>query len=242
MKRILMLLAVIGVVLVGAACQKKASTTNTKKPASYAPVIDPKKFGRTITNPLFTLPVGKTFTYESQTPEGAEKIVIEIETGTKTIMGVETLIYRDRVYVDDELVEDTRDYLAQDTEENVWYFGEAVDNYENGQLADHAGSFIAGEDGAQPGIWIKGTHRVGDSYRQEYYAGEAEDMRDVVATDQTVTTERATYTGCVKMYDWTPLDPDSREHKYYCPQAGALVLNENLETGTRAELVSVSPE
>ena len=205
----------------------------------YNPQINPSDFTTKITNKYFSLPVGKKMIYEADTEEGLERIEIEIENETRNILGVETIVYRDRVYLDGVLVEDTKDYLAQDKQANVWYFGEDVNNYEGGKLKDHAGSFIAGIDGAKPGIWLKGDQVVGDSYKQEYYRGEAEDMRDVVALNQTVTTKLATYTNCVKVYDWTPLDPKSREHKYYCPEAASLVLNENLEDGKRAELVAV---
>ena len=198
--------------------------TDSGEPATptgvYDPEINPEDFTNVITNEYFSLPVGKKMVYESETADGLERIEIEIESGTKEILGVETLIYRDRVYVEEVLVEDTRDYLAQDKEGNVWYFGEEVDNFEDGVLKDHEGSFIAGEDGAKPGIWIKAEQVVGDSYRQEYYPGEAEDIRDVVAIDQTVDTELATYTGCVQSFDWTPLDPESREHKYTVRKSG----------------------
>lgn len=239
--------AIVGVVvLIAAAVWAKAmffdkpeSTNTDLTNTAYRPQIVPAEFTTNITNPFFSLPVGKVMTYTAEAAEGTEKIEIEILPETKTIMGVTTLVYRDRVWVDDVLVEDTKDYLAQDKSGNVWYFGEDVNNYENGVLVDHAGRWIAGEDGAQPGIWIKARHQVGDSYRQEYYRGEAEDIRDVVAIDQTVTIDRGTYTGCVKMYDWTPLDPDSREHKYYCPEVGALVFNENITNGKKAELTEI---
>jgi hypothetical protein len=87
---------------------------------------------------------------------------------------------------------------------------------------------------------MKAEQKAGDSYRQEYYPGKAEDMRDTVATHVTVTTKRATYTDCVKVYDWTPLEIASREYKYYCPQTGSLVLDEDLETNTRSELTAIS--
>lgn len=209
-------------------------------PGEYDPQIDPSDFTNVITNEYFSLPVGKKMVYEAETADGLERTEIEIESGTKNILGVEALTYRDRVFVEGVLVEDTRDYLAQDKEGNVWYFGEEVDNYEDGVLKDHEGSFMAGEDGAKPGIWIKAEQIVGDSYRQEYYPGEAEDIREVVAVDQTVTTELATYTGCVQTFDWTPLDLESREHKYHCPEVGALVLTEDLVTGERAELIEVT--
>jgi hypothetical protein len=218
-----------------------AATDELATPAGeYDPQIDPADFTNVITNEYFSLPVGRTLIFEGETDEGLERTEIVIESGTKEILGVETLIYRDRVYVEEVLVEDTRDYLAQDGEGNVWYFGEEVDNYENGVLKDHEGSFIAGEDGAKPGIWIKAEHTVGDSYRQEYYPGEAEDIRNVVAVDQTVETELATYTGCVQFFDWTPLDSQAREHKYNCPEVGALVLTEHLVDDERAELVEAS--
>jgi hypothetical protein len=216
------------------------ATEPATPPGVYDPEINPEDFTNVITNEYFSLPVGKKMIYEGETADGLERTEIEIESATKEILGVETLIYRDRVYVEEVLVEDTRDYLAQDKEGNVWYFGEEVDNFEDGVLKDHEGSFIAGEDGAKPGIWMKAEQVVGDSYRQEYYPGEAEDIRDVVAVDQTVTTELATYTGCVQTYDWTPLDPDSREYKYHCPEVGALVLSEHLVDDERAELIEVT--
>ena len=80
---------------------------------------------------------------------------------------------------------------------------------------------------------------VGDRYRQEYYKGEAEDMVKVVAVDLTVTTNIGVYKNCTKTYEWTPLDPESKEHKYYCPDAGGLVLVEDITNGERSELKKV---
>lgn len=205
----------------------------------YNPDINPDDFTTSIDNKYLRLPVGRKLYYEEQTADGLENIIIEIEPGTKKIMGVTTIIYRDTVSVDGVLVEDTRDYLAQDKDGNVWYFGEDVDNYENGTLQDHSGSWVAGVDGAEPGIWIKAENKAGDSYKQEYFKGEAEDMRDVVAVNQTVVTKAKTYTDCVKMYDWTPLAPDAKEYKYYCPEVAAEVVTENAETNEIAELVKI---
>ena len=205
----------------------------------YTPKINPADFTTQITNKYFTLPIGKKMSFEAKTKEWiTEKIEISILPETKIIEGVETVIYLDRVYNDGQLIEETRDYLAQHKNGDVWYFGEDVNNYEKGVLKDHHGTFLHGKDGAKAGIWMKSLQKVGDSYRQEYYKGEAEDMRDVIATGQIVQTKLATYNDCVKVYDWTPLDTKSREYKYYCPSVGSLVLNENLETGKRSELVS----
>lgn len=237
---ILLLLAIAAIAIIGISKRMAVDTRQSDQSVThYDPHISPADFSTNITNRYFTLPVGRKLTFEADVKGVKEKIEIEVLQETKTIEGVQTVVYLDKVYKNSQLVEETRDYLAQHKNGDVWYFGEDVDNYENGKLVDHNGSFIHGKDGAKAGIWMKAKQTIGDSYRQEYYPGHAEDMRDTKATDVTVTTKLGTYTDCVKVYDWTPLDPTSREHKYYCPQTGSLVLNEDLETGTRSELTSI---
>ncbi|WP_240987222.1 hypothetical protein [Arthrobacter sp. Soil736] len=231
---------IVLLLVVGGATLFVFDTTKRSRAAEYNPQIDPADFTTKITNKYFALPVGKKLTYET-TQQGrvTERIEIEILQETMTIEGVETVVYLDKEYKNGHLVEETRDYLAQHRNGDVWYFGEDVNNYWNGMLLHHSGSFLHGKDGAKAGIWMKAEQRVGDSYRQEFYVGQAEDMRDIVATGETVSTKTGTYTDCVKVYDWTPLEKNSREHKYHCPQVGSLVLTEDLETGSRSELVNV---
>lgn len=232
---------VVLLLVVGGATFFVFDNSKKSRAAEYNPQINPADFSTEITNKYFTLPVGKKLTYET-TEQGrvTERIEIEILPETKTIEGVEAVVYLDKEFKNGQLVEETRDYLAQHKNGDVWYFGEDVSNYSNGILLNRSGSFLHGQDGAKAGIWMKAEQRVGDSYRQEFYVGHAEDMRDVVATGETVSTKSGTYTDCVKVYDWTPLEKDSREHKYHCPQIGALALTEDLETGSRSELVNVS--
>jgi hypothetical protein len=245
---ILIGLAILAVAIIGLAivynntpppntAQRQANQTAKE----YDPQINPADFSTKITNKYFSLPVGRKMVFESPLENGVnEKIEIEVLKETKVIGGVETIVYLDKVYNDGQLVEETRDYLAQHKNGDVWYFGEDVNNFENGKLKDHHGTFLHGKDGAKAGIWMKAEQKVGDSYRQEYYPGEAEDMRDTIATNVTVSTKLGKYTGCVIVYDWTPLESSSREHKYYCPHTGSLVLNQDLETGERSELTSIT--
>ncbi len=229
------------VLVAGGATLFALDNTRKSRAAEYTPQIHPADFSTEISNKYFALPVGKKLTYET-TVQGkvTERIEIEILPETMTIEGVQTVVYLDKEYKNGQLVEETRDYLAQHKNGDVWYFGEDVDNYWNGILVNHSGSFRHGKDGAKAGIWMKAEQRVGDSYRQEFYVGHAEDIRDTVAIGETVSTKSGTYTDCVRVYDWTPLEKNAREHKYYCPQVGALVLTEDLETGSRSELVNVS--
>ena len=235
---LMVVLAVAGIIITSQLTRSGHQVTTNTSANEYNPKIKPSDFTTNITNKYFRLPVGRVMTYELETEEGLERIQIEMLAKRKKLMGVDTITYWDRVWLDTngdkkfskkELIEETYDYLAQDKKGNVWYFGEEVDNYVDGKLVDHDGSWLAGEDGALPGIWIKGKHKVGDSYLQEYYEGEAEDTRDVVATDVEVKIKMGEYDDCVQFYDWTPLDPESREYKYYCPEVGALVMSQHLD-------------
>ncbi|WP_461163566.1 hypothetical protein [Arthrobacter sp. R4-81] len=238
--RIIFALVVVLLLIGGGTALFLFDNTKRSRAAEYTPQINPADFTTNITNQYFALPVGKKMTYET-TEQGkvTERIEIEILPETKTIEGVEAVVYLDKEYKNGQLVEETRDYLAQHKNGDVWYFGEDVNNYWNGILLNRAGSFLHGKDGAKAGIWMKAEQRIGDSYRQEFYIGHAEDIRDTLATGETVTTKNRTYTNCVKVYDWTPLEKNAREHKYHCPEVAALVLTEDLETGSRSELVNI---
>ena len=146
---------------------------------------------------------------------------------TKTIMGVTTTVVREIERKRGVLREDARNWFAQDKRGNVWYFGEEVDNYTaDGKLKDHGGSWEAGVKEAKPGIIMPATPKVGDTYRQEYLQGQAEDMGTVVALDQKVTVAAGTFDDCLQIKDWSKIETSS-EFKYYCPTVGFLVLEES---------------
>ena len=161
--------------------------------------IYPDNFVRTIDNPFLVLTPGSTFIYTGETEEGIETVEIEVLSDTRTVMGINCVVVRDKAYLEGELIEDTYDWFAQDKDGNVWYFGEDVDNYENGVIANHYGSWEAGVDGAQPGIIMLGNPVIGLKYRQELYSGEAEDQGEVVANNESVQVAIGTFNGCLKI-------------------------------------------
>jgi hypothetical protein len=100
------------------------------------------------------------------------------------------------------------------------------------------GSWEAGVDGAQAGILVPADPEVGMTYRQEYYAGEAEDRARILSLDEHVEVPYGTFDGCLQTEDTTPLDPDVLEQKYYCRDVG-LVLAIDVASGAgREELVT----
>ncbi len=191
--------------------EKRTALTN-----DYNPNINPSDFTIEIDNPYFALPIGKKLVYEAETEDGIERIEIFVPGWTREVMGVETLVFWDRVYLDGELIEDTRDYLAQHKETgDVWYFCEHVDNYEDQELVNHDGAWLGGVDGALPGKWVLGNPEVGDYFLNEYYIGEAEDEAEIVGIDETAVTPFGTFRHCVKHREGSRLFPE-KAYKYFC--------------------------
>ncbi len=208
------------------------------EPGPYNPAIDPDDFVERIDNPYFPLTPGTTFIYEKETDEGTERVEVQVTDQTKEILGVECTVVTDTVFLDGELIEFTWDWYAQDKEGNVWYFGELSFEFEDGELLGLEGSWQAGVDGAKPGIIIPADPAVGDVYRQEFALGEAEDMGEVLGLMEIAAVPYGSWANCLKTADFTPLEPDVLEHKYYAPGVG-LVLEVDPEEDERVELVEI---
>lgn len=210
---------------------------------AYDPVIDPANFVAGINNRYTPFPPGAFRVYEKKTPEGLERIRVEVLPETRVIMGVTVTTLHDTVTLNGVLIEDTTDWLAQDRQGNVWYMSEIVQNYEDGLLANLNGSFEAGKNGAKPGYWSKAFPQVGDFYRQEWSPSNAEDVAEVLSLDARDTTVPFSQNGTgpvLKTRDTTPLSPGVVEFKYYVPGIG-FALEVKPATGERLELVDYGP-
>jgi len=188
----------------------------------YAPEFDPADFVAVVDNPYLPFVPGSRWSYEETNGDGeTEHIEVVVLDETRQIAGITATVVRDTVTLDGVLVEDTHDWFAQDTEGNVWYLGEDVDNYdEQGELVDHEGSFEHGVDGAFGGIVMLADPQVGDAYRQEFYPGEAEDLGEVIRTGETVSVPFGAFEDVLVTRDWNPLEPEVVEEKWYAPGVG----------------------
>jgi hypothetical protein len=194
--------------------ERKASTQEHKK--AYAPHIDPAEFTTTIDNEYFPLKPGTTFVHEG----GKEHSEMSVTSETKKVMGVECVVVDHKEWEGDKLIEKTYDWFAQDKEGNVWYFGEDTKEYEDGKVVSTKGSWEAGVDGAKPGIIMQAHPKVGQTYRQEYYKGEAEDMAKAISLNESVRVPYGSFDGVLETKEWTPLEPGYVEHKYYARGVG----------------------
>jgi hypothetical protein len=208
---------------------------------AYNPVIKPADFVDVIDNPFFPLKPGTTFIYEGETEDGTEHIEVKVTHRTKKILGVTCTEVRDTVTVDDEVVEDTLDWYAQDKEGNVWYFGENSKEFEDGLIVSLAGSWTAGAYGAKPGIIMKANPQVGDLYRQEFSLGVAEDMAKVLSLDESARVPYGSFSHCLKTREFAPLEPDAKESKFYARGIG-FIKEINVVTGEHVDLIDIKTE
>jgi hypothetical protein len=93
-------------------------------------------------------------------------------------------------------------------------------------------------DGAQPGIFMPSRPAVGQSFRQEYLNGQAEDHFAVVALGQPVKVPFGSWKDSMRTREWTPLEPGVIDAKWYVRGIGT-VLERTVKGGNeRNELVS----
>jgi hypothetical protein len=201
----------------------------------YRPHISPGTFSADVDNPWFPLRPGRTYVYAGTKDGKAALDVVVPSARTKEIDGVRTRVVEDRLFLDGVLEERTSDYYAQDTCGNVWYFGEDTAELDaHGNVADTSGSFHAGVDGAQPGVFMQRHPQLGRRFRQEWYAGEAEDTFSAVDLAAHVTVPLGHFDGGLRTRETTVLEPGVVDTKVYVRGIGEVV--ERSVAGPKEEL------
>lgn len=205
-------------------------------------VLEPRDFSTTIDNPYWPMRPGSRWVYRETDTTGARQRVVVTVTGRTRLIanGVTARVVRDVVTEKGVPVEITDDWYAQDRAGNVWYLGEEVQNFEDGRLVDRDGSFEAGVDGAQAGIAMPARPAPGLTYRQEYYAGEAEDTAGVITIgrEQVQVPFGHFPRGVLMTRDLVPTEPKVQELKFYAPGVGPVLSIHTDGAGGRAELVA----
>lgn len=243
-------LMLVPLLVLAAACGGGDGDAGAKAPTATVPgtaslprgseaiELDPADFVAEIDNPYWPMPTGSTWVYRETDPEGTvQRVDVTVTDRTKTILGIEATVVHDVVTEDGELIEDTYDWYAQDASGNVWYLGEATKEFEHGEVTTTEGSWEAGVDGAQPGIIVPADPEVGMTYRQEYYAGEAEDEGEILSLDERAEVPFGPFDNVLMTKDTTRLDPNILEHKFYAEGVGPILTLGLSGGGGREELI-----
>ena len=196
-----------------------APVSSSPSPAAAGePAFDAANFpdGATVTNPWFPLIPGTVFKSRGIKDGKAAIDIVTVTDRTKVIAGVTTRVVDDRTTLDGIPSERTTDYYAQDASGNVWYIGEDTAELDTkGNIVNRDGTWHAGVDGAVPGIFMEADPVIGHAFRQEFYPGQAEDHYQVISLTATVHVPYGAFSDALRTKEWTPLEPDVLDAKFY---------------------------
>jgi len=194
-------------------------------------VCDPSAgpFSLLINNPFFPLFVGDELVLEGEDDDGTFlEIIITVLDETEIVAGVTTRVVEEAESEDGEIVEISRNFFAQAPDGTVCYFGEDVDDYEDGEIVGHEGEWRAGENGNLPGIIMPGNPQVGQIFQQESAPGIAEDQAEIVAMGETIDVPAGEFSDTLTTLDCNPMENGAIDEKVYVEDIG-LAIDEDAE-------------
>jgi hypothetical protein len=231
--------AILGLVLLASWTFGDVGRAATALPDFSAATFVP---GAPIDNPYLPLVPGTTRRYEAtlrdeDDPSETEALVIEdtVTTQFETVDGVQARVVRAKEWVDGLLVEDTRDFFAQDTAGNVWYLGEDTTAFEyddEGNLISSSteGQWRAGANGAEPGFIMPADPIIGFNYFQEHAPNDdALDQATIIGFRDAVTVPAGTFENVLDTLEFNTLEEGSEEHKLYAAGVGLVLIEEDLD-------------
>jgi hypothetical protein len=189
------------------------------------------RFTAAVDNPWFPLESGTRWVYRGVKDGKPSRDVVTVGHATRTIQGVPCAVVTDQLYEKGKLEERTTDWYSQDAAGNVWYYGEqTAELYPDGRVKSTSGTWQAGVHGAEPGIYMPANPHVGQTGRQEYFKGQAEDHFRVKSLAARVRTPASSAGDALLTEEWTPLEPGVLDHKYYVRGIGT-VLEQTVKGG-----------
>lgn len=180
--------------------QQVTATPSSQATAAATPVAAAPAAGEAprftqptkITNPYY--PVSLIRQAISLGMEGGKPFRTEVTLlpGTRTVnwngQRIEALVSQYVSYSDGKLAEVAYDTFAQADNGGVYYLGEDVTNYQDGQVADHSGSWDIEKNGAPPALIMPAHPQVGQKFNPENLPGVAYETDEVMSLSEKVNT------------------------------------------------------
>jgi hypothetical protein len=176
-----------------------------------------------VDNPWLPLTPGYQATKEGAVNKGSRRLphhrVFTVTDVTKEIAGVRTVLILDQDFDGGELSEQAIDYLAEDSNGNVWYVGSYTEAYEGGQFVNANDAWLAGIDGAKAGVLMMADPKPGmPKYKQATIPDQGTDIAEVVDHGQEVCVPFKCYTDVLVVRE------GGSENKYFAPGVGEIRL------------------
>jgi len=226
MRRPVLLIATLAIAAVTAACGSASNSTEASRNGEIPTFDEPLA----IDNPYLPFARRGRWVYDGTKDGALYRVEVEVTNETRLIdwsdgtesFETETMVVRHRGWVNDELIEETLDYIAQAEDGSVWYFGEDVDNYEAGQLVDHEGAWLAGIDDALPAMLMPAEPAVGQVfYSEDIAAADIVERDEILAVDTEVDTPSGPVGGGLLVGATQP--DGTEEEKVYVPNLGEVL-------------------
>lgn len=193
--------------------------------------IDDLHFSAFGGHPHFPLNPGHRLILEGQDAGGQIVLTITALNQTKPITlqtggkprTITARVVEEREVVNGALNEVGRFWYARSLETgDVYFFGEEVDFYFNGEIVGQTRLWEAGVDGALPGILMPRTFLLGARYHQNQ-AATALNGAENIAMGVTMVTPAGSFSNCVQIRDTDLLRPDlGTTTKTYAPGIGLI--------------------
>jgi hypothetical protein len=238
MRRTLVVLATVA----GSLTVAGGSVAATPAAASLAvlPLPSPGSFAQRIDNKWFPLLPGTVFVYQGEKDGAPGRDVMTVTHRHHTILGISATVVEDRLYLRGHLAERTTDWYAQDRQGNVWYLGEKTATLDaHGRTISTEGTWKAGVHGARAGIYMPAHPKPGETGRQEYWKGHAEDQYKILSLNAHAISPATSSRHALLTEETTRLEPGTIDHKLYVRGVGT-ALEQAVKGGSeRLALVSV---
>ena len=217
--------AVTGQAISDAPTQDKEPTAAPQQDRPFTQTFaaeDDHYLGPTGKNPWFVIEPGYVLELRGKEGDQDSSVTITVLDETKKLGGIEARVVEEKHVVGGQLIESTRDYFAiSKRTNNVYYLGEEVDNYKDGKIHDHEGTWLHGQNGAHYGLFIAAIPLLGARYYQELASPVAMDRAEVIQLDAKVEVPAGKFESVLVTEETTPLEK-GKEKKYYAKGIGLL--------------------
>jgi len=187
--------------------------------------VDRAALSPAVSNPYVAFATLKRAVYigKERDPDTGKAFKVRMELSVRDtaemLAGIKVTVVDAIHLADDEVVEKSRDFYAQDTSGAVRYLGEHVDDYDGGKIIGHDGQWTGGEKGSKAGIFMPATVKVGDVFEQERVPGISQNRAKVLSTTRVVKVPAGTFKDCIEIEEYDVIEK-ATARKWYCPGAG----------------------
>lgn len=190
----------------------------------------------TITNPYQPFSVGAVKVYNGRKDGKADVVVDLFLAATRAFQvngaPVTCHVLQETEFLGGQLIEISRNYLAQADDGTLYYFGEIVDGYQKGVVNSHEGSWLVGgatqasdppdtANAPAPTVFMPASPARGDVFKQEDLAPIVDETDTIKATGLTVHVPAGRFPNCLQVLETTTLG-DKPETKWYARGVGPI--------------------